>query len=625
MSRFIAITNLDGAPAGRRSTVRAVGDPAGPGVWSEGPGRITHHLLPSTPEAQFESSPAISRDGALVLAADVRLDNREELGRDLGCRITTLVTDADLVLLAYERWGEECAQRFLGDFAFALYDRRRKRLFCGRDQAGVRQLYYFHSERLFACASSAEALLDHPGIPAGPDAGALALSLVDRFPAPERTLYAGIRRLPPGHCLTVGRDGLRVRRYHDWASVQPARYADRAEATERFRELFEDAVRRRLRSTGPAGATLSGGLDSAAIVCMARAVEPARELRAYSLVFPTLPCDEGRYIDDAARAANVGVERFAADSNAGFLNLGEPLDYPGVPPDLTFSMTFGLLERAREQGTRVLLWGFGGDELLTSGTAYITDLVRRREYRIALQTVRERAHYYSESPLRLGFNACVRPFLPSALRHVSVARTPRPLWLRAAAPPTPRHRGRVFAGETQERLYRGLCSGRSIDYTLPGTDALGAAFSLDFRHPFFDRRLIEYGLSLPMEHSALLASKLALRDSMVGLLPESIRTRFDKTGFDAFIKRELQGRQTGIIASSIRNSELAQMGLVEPAALFRCFEDYCAGQADGSTNGIAAFVRTELWLRALQRRTRGHHDESCKRAETHGQEAVLCP
>lgn len=622
VSSFIAVASLDGSPAGLRVALRAPGHRAGRGIWSEGPVCIAHHLLPSTPESLFESSPAISRDGSLVLAGDLRLDNREELARDLGCRLTTHLTDAELVLLAYECWGEACPERFLGDFAFVLQDRRRGCLFCARDQVGVRQLYYFHSERLFACATSAEALLDDARVPLAPDVGALVLSLVDRFPAPDRTLYADIRRIAPGHCVTVGRDGLRVRRYHDWGSVQPARYADRAEATERFQELFERAVRRRLRSVGPIGATLSGGLDSAAIVCMARAAEPACDLRAYALAFPTLPCDEGRYIDDAASAANVSVQRFAPDCDPELLAI-DGVSYPGVPADLTFSMTFGLLERARAQGTRVLLWGFGGDELLTSGEAYITDLVRRREYRAALGTVLERANYYSQNRLNLAFNACVRPFLPSALRRMSAARTPRPSWLRAAVPPVPKHEGRVFAGETQQRLYRGLCSGRTLDYTLPGVDALGAAFSLDFRHPFLDRQLIEYGLSLPIEHSALLASKLALRDSMTGILPESIRTRFDKTGFDPLINRELQGRQAGIIASLVRESGLVQMGLVEPAALFRCFEDYCAGQADGCANQIAAFVRTELWFRALQHRRRDHHDESCKRAETHGQEAVL--
>jgi len=203
--------------------------------------------------------------------ADARLDNRDELFAALG----RAASDADLILAAYERWGDDCASHLLGDFAFALWDHRRGRLYCARDHAGIRQLSYYCDGRLFACASAPEQLLDYPEVQAKPDNCTLANWLLDRFPDPDATLYQGIRRLPAAHFLVVTSRGIRLQRYWDPATLRSSRSRTDEDIIEGFQDVFAAAVRSRLAGSGDVAATLSGGLDSSAIVCMARRLEPA--------------------------------------------------------------------------------------------------------------------------------------------------------------------------------------------------------------------------------------------------------------------------------------------------------------------------------------------------------------
>jgi asparagine synthetase B (glutamine-hydrolysing) len=267
---------------------------------------------------------------------------------------------------------------------------------------------------------------------------------------------------------------------------------------------------------------------------------------------------------------------------------------------------------------RTLLWGFGGDEMLSSGDAYLADIVRRRRFRAAAAAVRERLRYYGPAELPRSAAALARPLVPGPLRAAVRrlrSRRGRPSWIRpeflrgcgALEPPRePRPR---FGCEAQERIYRSLGSGRMAALTLPGVQALASAFSMEFRHPFLDRRLIEFVLGLPAERAEIFAGKLLLREALAGILPEPVRTRLDKADFGPLVDRAIL-RQSGIIGSLIRHSELALLGAVERNSLENAFRQYRDTHSSACGNEIASFLRAEMELRGLRQRGRNRNGTS---------------
>src|SRR5262245_20600165 len=139
--------------------------PDASGSWCQGAVGLGHRMLWTTPESLSEKLPLANQAGDLAITADARIDNRDELTAALGLPPHSGVTDSMLILLAYEHWGEHCPEKLLGDFAFAIWDGRKRVLFCARDHFGVKPFYYCHSGRLFAFASEIKALLSLPEVP----------------------------------------------------------------------------------------------------------------------------------------------------------------------------------------------------------------------------------------------------------------------------------------------------------------------------------------------------------------------------------------------------------------------------------------------------------------------------
>ena len=220
MSGIAAVWRLDGAPLHQATLDRMIERLAprvadAVGTWLDGPVGLGHRMLHATPESLQQKLPLAGDTGEVVVTADARLDNRAELMSALGLahRAADGVSDGELVLRAWERWGEECPARLLGDFAFALWDARRRVLFCARDPAGVKPLYYHLGSRLVAVASETKALLAIPDVPRRLDEISIAACLVPGLDDRVATFYEGILRLPAGHCLTVTAGGGTARAY----------------------------------------------------------------------------------------------------------------------------------------------------------------------------------------------------------------------------------------------------------------------------------------------------------------------------------------------------------------------------------------------------------------------------
>ena len=200
------------------------------------------------------------------------------------------VSDGELILRAWRRWGPDCPNHLLGDYAFALWDARRRRLFCARDHIGARPFYYARAGERFVFASAVPAVLAAPGVSDRLDDDFVAAHLTHiALDTTTHTFFAAVRKLPPGHALTVTGDGrLRTERYWRPEDVPRTRPASDDACAQECLDLCARAVRDRLRGSGPVGAHLSGGLDSSGVAALA-ARELRRQGRAAPLAFTWLP------------------------------------------------------------------------------------------------------------------------------------------------------------------------------------------------------------------------------------------------------------------------------------------------------------------------------------------------
>jgi asparagine synthase (glutamine-hydrolysing) len=490
--------------------------------------------------------------GDLAITADARIDNREELMRALNLtddRPREAVSDSDLILGAYEKWGERCPERLLGDFAFAVWDGRRGVLFCARDHMGVKPFYYYYHRpgRLFAFGSEIKALLCVEGVPRRLNEVMVANYLLPTLEDKTITFYRDIWRLPPAHSITVGPGSVNIREYWSLDPTREVRLGSNTDYAEAFRELFTDAVRCRTRSAFPVGSHLSGGLDSSSIVCAARGLLEARgegRLHTFSAVFPEAPSsDESYYIDSVLTEGTYEPHKVRADLLNPLGDLSRVLwhqDEAVFAPNLFIFRS--LFECARDQGVRVLLDGDDGDVVVSEGAEYLAQLARRARMVTLTREIAGLSKNFDRSYWTLLRRFVIAPLAPEFLKRgrrlLRKGRRPdeslmagvinphfaeriglreRDLELRSSQIRTPR--------TPREHHHRKLTAGIH-PYMLEVHDKAGMSYGVEARHPFFDRRLVEFCLAIPPEQKLKAGwNRVIMRRAMAGILPEAVRWR----------------------------------------------------------------------------------------------------
>jgi asparagine synthase (glutamine-hydrolysing) len=563
MSGIAGIWNLDGRPVDgallrRMTDAIARRGPDGAEHWVRGAVGIGHRMLHTTPESLIEQQPLADESGSLCLTLDGRVDNREDLQRKMeskGVRLRS-DTDAELVLRAYQCWGEDCPAKIIGDFAFAIWDSGTQQLFCARDFLGGKPFYYYSDHGRFRFSSGIKALLQDPSVPREPNEGMIAEYLGRTINSLTETFFRGVLRLPPAHSMVVSSAGVRLRRYWQIEPEREIRHASDSEYAAHFMEVFEEAVRCRLRSFGKVGSYLSGGLDSSAVAIIAQRMllrQPLADsgIEAFSVVFPGMVCDESSYIREVAEQWNIPVHYYAdkEESAAAYARhylerAGEFCDYPGSANDDLMMDPHRKL--ARENGIRVLLGGFAGDECLTGSYFHYADLLRTFRWRTLARQMRANARAYPRGSwvnaigfprwplLRLG----ILPLLPESVwRGIQRLRGRDPFdgvhpdfRRRTNLPERVRNRGPQprFRSIAQRENCHFLSDGW-WNFFCEAAERTAAYQGVEQRYPFTDRRLVEFALAVPEEQRWRGAeTKFILREAMRGLYPESVRTRLTK-------------------------------------------------------------------------------------------------
>jgi asparagine synthase (glutamine-hydrolysing) len=522
----------------------------GRAVALSGPAGIANAWLDTTGEEE----PALARAAGdqLIITADCRLDNRSDLIEALGT-VDRARSDAGLILDAYARWDVGCLERLEGDFAFAIWDARKRRIFAARDHFGIKPLYWTAGPRLVALASTIGAILATDEVRRPIDERWVASFLAGLSDDVETTPRAGVRSLPAAHCLIITREKAEISRY--WtltARPQPA-----SEAAEAFRELFTRSVANRMR--GPSfAAMLSGGLDSSAIVCVAAELADRGKDRppsAYSLVFPDRPAlDESRHCEAVVcktgwpwRRVVVGDEPAFADADT----ILEEQEGPYLSPGL--ATTRRLYRAAGANGERVLLDGHGGDEVVSHGYERLNELARDGRWLALWREVRGVSRIYGSNSLD-AYMALVCAFGPRL--PLDVGRRIDGLRRRLGPPPASvgsrertvnealakrtdlAERQRALARERRSSLldearahHANVTSGQ-VDIAFQILDKAAAAAGVEPRYPFWDRRLVEFCLSLPAQEKLSGGwSRLVHRRAMENILPVEVQWRTDKADF----------------------------------------------------------------------------------------------
>ncbi|NJK97125.1 MAG: asparagine synthetase B [Bacteroidales bacterium] len=250
--------------------------PDGQGQWLGNDAAMGNLLLYNTPESVFEKMPFTDTSDNFVFTAGARIDNRSELCRLF--RITPQeamsLPDSYFIMRAYQRWGEDCVDHLLGDWSFAVWDISKKRLFVARDHHGITALYYYKGKDFFVFSSSLKGILCFKEIEKKVNEPKVAQILVGWNEGGPETCYQDIYRLPPAHTLVLENGSVKTHRYWYLEHTPELRLKEEQQYIDLFLDIYTEAVKCRLRSYGPVGATLSGGLDSGSVCALA-----SRELK----------------------------------------------------------------------------------------------------------------------------------------------------------------------------------------------------------------------------------------------------------------------------------------------------------------------------------------------------------
>jgi asparagine synthase (glutamine-hydrolysing) len=539
VSGLVGILNFDGSPAPaclleRLTKFLSSRGPDAQDVWVDGPVGLGHTLLQVSAGHPREKQPA-QLDGRLWIVADARIDSRTELidklrtkTRNPGalCRSTP---DAELILRAYDAWGEGCVEHLLGDFSFAIWDARQRRLFCARDHFGFRLFFYARTGNSLVFSNTLDCLRLYPRVSDRLDDLAIAdFLLFESNQDLATSAFGDIKRLPPAHTLSCDRDGITVSRYWKLPEAAPVRYGRAQEYLDAFREIFDSAVSDRLRGT-TAGLHLSGGLDSSAVAISARRIADQRggtvDLRGFTHFHEELiPHEEKHYAGLVGRALRIPIE-FLNGDNCHVYDVYDDPDFR-TPEPIHPVMGYRNANPAKEIAafSRTALAGYGGDPALASllsehfkrlfrGGKYLQMLFDILGYLTAEGRL---SRLYLRTRFQRWFGHNAPEEFPEWLNPDLVRRFDlKARWDAFLNEDEPNHSARPEAYS--------LVASKYWTHIIESEDASISGFQIDVGYPFFDLRVLKFLLGLPALPWS--SDKQILRQAAHGILPEEVRLR----------------------------------------------------------------------------------------------------
>jgi asparagine synthase (glutamine-hydrolysing) len=539
--------------------------------------------------------PIANEDGTVWVVLNGEIYNYRQLRQDLeqrGHRFRT-TSDTEVIVHAYEDFGEACVDRLRGMFAFAVWDSRRKVLLLARDRLGIKPLYYAELPGSLVFASELKALLEHPGIPRDLDPAALAEYLAHLCVPGDMSIFESVRKLPPAHVLTCAGGHVRLTRY--WM-VQPTPDDRRSDTdwTEELRECFRDAVESHLVADVPVGAFLSGGLDSGSMVAVMAQASPD-PVRTFTVGFET---PVGNF-DERAPARAV-AERYGtihqecllqADLSDLLPRIAQTFDEPFADSS---AIPNWLVCQETGRHVKVALSGLGGDELFGGYERYV-GLQLAEHYRRVPGALRsaiarivagqrdgrfgdrlQRFIGANELPRAAGYRRMIAAF-------ADLDEILRPEVHRALDARTSRYDEVIDGVDIRHPLDVGLFSDLYLylpDDLLTLTDRVSMAHSLEVRVPFLDHHLVELAARMPARLKVRgLQKKWLFRRAVAPWLPKGHLNR-PKQGFSVPMAAWLRGTLRTLVSDLMASRELRESPWLNHAAIRKLVHEHLTGRAN---------------------------------------------
>lgn len=607
--------NIDGLPVDREYLTKAgemlapYGPDGGDAYIKDNVG-ILYRAFHTTKESRKETQPLVTPSGA-VFFWDGRLDNRQELVRELRGKVTADSTDLAIVAAAYEAWGTKCFARLFGDWALSVSDPKSGSVILAKDPIGTRHLYYSLDQKQITWGTILDPLVLLAGKTFTLEEEYIA-GWLSFFPATHLTPYVGLHSVPPSCFVKLEPDRQTTHKYWDFDPSKRIRYRTDGEYEEHFRQVFRESVRRRLRSDSPVLAELSGGMDSSSIVCMADTIlalgdaetprldtvsyyddsEPNWNERPYFTKVEKKRGRTGCHIDVASQ------EIFALEAVNGRV--------AATPGSLSWGRsqtTTKFADCVTLQGNRVVLSGIGGDEVtggVPTPVPELMDLLSQAELRTLARQLKVWALNKRRPWFHLFFEV-LRGFFPPVLAGV-----PRPMrpaaWLHFRF--VKRHQSAASGYPSRVKWFRPLPSFQENLSTLDGLRRQLACPVVptepitEKRYPYLDRGLLEFLYAVPREQHVRPGHRRSLmRRALAGTVPDELLGRKRK----AFVGRSplaAVSRDWACLAALSRNMVSDSLGIVDARSFLETLET----AREGREVPIVILMRTlaiECWLRSL--------------------------
>jgi asparagine synthase (glutamine-hydrolysing) len=586
------------------------------GLWSDGVAFLGHRRL-SIVDLAAGHQPMSNEDGNLQIIFNGEIFNHESIRRELerAGHIYKSRSDTETILHAYEQYGADCVQRFRGMFAFAIWDQRRRRLFCARDRLGIKPLYYFWDGRLFAFASEIKALLEHPSISTRFDQSILPEYLAFGYISDERTFFGGIRKLMPGHILELDASGdsmkVEIRQYWDVPAPAQQNRDDESWIRE-CRARLEETVRMRLMSDVPLGAFLSGGVDSSAIVALMKRMVSGRVV-TFSVGYAEDEFSELDYARQVARALDAEHREIIISCDDFFGALPKLVWHEDEPIVWPSSVSLYFVAKLSAEHVKVVLTGEGSDELFGGYSRYHFYTLNEKWlqwYRLAPALVRRSLRsWIASSPL---LNATLRRKLQHTI--LGQAEDLESLYLDNFYS--------AFGAAAQNRLLRNPDSAAiyanyrrywtARDGASPLTqmlyadqktylvellmkqDQMSMACSIESRVPLLDHPLVEFAAQAPDRMKVRNGvGKYMFKRAVEDLLPPDIIHR-KKMGFPTPLRQWLSGPGASARYAPLRAPDSFISEFVDRAELNAILDRHEGGVED-ATDRIWRLLNFETW------------------------------
>ncbi len=575
-----------------------------------GPVALGHRRLAIIDVSDAGLQPMADASGRYQLVFNGEIYNYIELREEMRAKGEIFVSDSDseVLLRAYQLWGETCLKRLRGMFAFLIWDRHDKSLFAARDRYGIKPLYMAMSASSAGFASEIKQLLGMPGV-----TGRMNIPRVHDFLAngitdhTSETLFEGVTQLRGGECVSVetihGRPVASIRRWYPVAAVDIT--LPEAQAAQRFKDLLSDAVKLHLRSDVPVGSCLSGGLDSSSIVCLMAGQMPAGEtINTISACYAEKSVDEKPFMDMVVAHAGTTPQFIYPRAEDVFQKASDITWHQDEPFGSTSIFAqWCVFEEAKRVGVKVMLDGQGADEQLAgyhhAFPFYLSQLARQGRLLQVVRTMLERRQLHGAG-LPEQIKRFLVPLLPgwldAPLRRQYQAMAQHD-WLGSdllrqhGNPQGPMTVATSLLGLASPTDIKSLCLAMTfasnLQMLLHWEDRNSMAHSIEARVPFLDHPLVEFSLGLGNDHKIVGGdTKRVLRRAMADVLPEPVRERRDKLGFATPEEVWFRGPLRGLIHDGVEESLRRYPDLMNATGA-RALRD---GMLDGSRP-----VEASLW------------------------------